>query len=212
MKSALLSFGLVVSLATACGGKLPETRYYQLAAPQTTVKGGELLIVLDALETDAAYDDERIVYRTTPYRLDYYQYHRWSASPGVMVGNFLEQALERSGKFRAVVRQPTDDAGVVLTGRVVAIEEVDSSKQAWVGRIVIELALSDARTHAPLWTQQFEETEPLAVQTPEGLAEALSRALTRISTQAAPTIAEHAERQARLHAEAVANKTPLKPD
>ena len=39
--------------------------------------------MLESLETEAGYDDERIVYRTTPYRLDYYQYHRWSAPPGV---------------------------------------------------------------------------------------------------------------------------------
>ncbi len=197
MKSLLL---VLVLAAAACGGKLPETRYYQLSPPQTQVKGGDTLLVLEALETDAAYDDERIVYRTTPYRLDYYQYHRWSASPGVMIGNFLEQAFERSGKFSSVVRQPTEAAPVVLTGRVVVIEEVDSSKTSWTGRIVIELALSDAQTSAPLWTQQFEESEPLTVQTPEGLAQALSKATQRIADRAALTISDLAERQAHLHA------------
>jgi uncharacterized lipoprotein YmbA len=200
MKSGLALIAAALSLTAACGGKLPETRYYQLAAPQAAVQGGQTLLVLDALETDAAYDDERIVYRTTPYRLDYYQYHRWSASPGVMVGNFLEQALERSGKFRSVVRQPTEDAPVVLGGRVVAIEEVDSSPKHWVGRIVIELALTDAKTSAPLWSQQFEETEPLTEQTPEGLAQALSKAMTRIASRAAPAISDLADRQAQVHA------------
>ena len=88
-----------------CAGKLPETRYYQIAAePRTTSLAGDITLVVEPLTTDPAYDDERIVYRTTPYRLDYYQYHRWSAPPGAMIGNFLEQALENSGKFRSVAR------------------------------------------------------------------------------------------------------------
>ncbi|MBA3818057.1 MAG: membrane integrity-associated transporter subunit PqiC [Deltaproteobacteria bacterium] len=184
-----------------CGGKVPETRYYQLASPTAPTRTGEAILVLESLSTDAAYDDERIVYRTTPYRLDYYQYHRWSASPGVMVGNYLERALEKSGRFRTVVREVTDQAPVTLSGRVVAIEEVDVSKGRWIGRIVLELTLAEAKTGKVLWSEQFEETEPLANQDPEGLAHALSKIMGRIATRAAPTIADHADHQARLNAE-----------
>jgi ABC-type uncharacterized transport system auxiliary subunit len=184
-----------------CGGKLPDTRYYQLATPDTKVRGGDGVLVLDALTADAAYDDERIVYRTTPVRIDYYQYHRWSSAPGNMVGNYLEQAFKTSGKFRAVLRDPTPDAPVILAGRVIAIEEVDRSKTAWIGRIVLELVLTDARTGEPLWSEQLEETEPLLRQTPEGLAAALSIAMARIVAHAVPVIADLTDRQARLHAE-----------
>ncbi len=172
-----------------CGGnKVPETRYYQLAASTKVDRGGDLTLVLEALSTDQAYDDERIVYRTTPYRLDYYQYHRWSAAPGTMVGNYLEQSLERSGRFRAVTRELTADAPAILGGRVIAIEEVDASKTSWRGRIVLELTLTETKTNRLLWTEQFEETEPLARQTPEGLAQALSVALGRIADRAGPMI------------------------
>lgn len=186
-----LSLSLAASLA-ACGGKLPATRYYDLAAPTGAPAGGAAVLVLEPLTTDEAYDDERIVYRTNPYRLDYYDYHRWSAPPGVLVGNYLEAALERSGHFRAVVREPSPDATAVLTGRVAAIEEVDVTRQAWEGRVVVELRLVDAKSGAPLWSQQYEEREPLAKQSPEGLAEALTRAMDRIATAAAPQIAAHA--------------------
>jgi ABC-type uncharacterized transport system auxiliary subunit len=182
----------------ACGGKLPDTHFYQLAAPESKAGGGDGLLVLDTLTTDSAYDDDRIVYRTTPFRLDYYQYQRWSSTPGLMVGNYLEQALETSGKFRAVVRELTPDAPVVLAGRVAAIEEVDRSKTLWLGRIVLELILTDAKTGEALWTRQFDETEPLRQQTPEALAAALSIAMSRIAAQTVPAIAEITERQTRL--------------
>ena len=56
---------------------------------------------------------------------------------------------------------------------IVAIEEIDTSRTRWVGRIVVELTLTEPRTGAVLWTEQFDETEPLTTQTPEGLARAL---------------------------------------
>jgi uncharacterized lipoprotein YmbA len=187
----------IAALLAACGGKLPETRYYQLAAPTAAPGasapaargGGEPVLVLEPLSVDEAYQDDRIVYRTSPYRIDYYHYHRWSAPPGVMIASYLEQALERSGRFRAVVRELADGTAAVLSGRVIAIEEVDESRARWLGRIAVELTLKDAQSGAVLWTGELAETEPLAQQTPEGLARALSAALARITERAIPEIA-----------------------
>ena len=201
MTTRRICIALACALGAGCSGKLPETRYYQLAAPEPRPPGGDQLLVLETLTTDAAYDDDRIVYRTTPFRFDYYQYQRWSSAPGLMVGNYLEQAFETSGRFRGVVREPTPDAPVVLAGRVVAIEEVDRSSTAWLGRVVVELMLTDARTSEALWSAQLEETEPLRQQTPEGLAQALSIAMSRIAAQAIPIVADLTERQARARAD-----------
>lgn len=190
MKLATLCLALA-----ACSGNVPATRYYQLAAPTVRAHpSASSVLAIEPLETEAAYDDERIVYRTNPFRLDYYQYHRWSSAPGVLVGNYLEQAFEASGRFRAVVRELTPAAHAVLGGRVIAIEEVDSSKQKWTGRIVLELTLTDPRTGEVVWNEQFEETEAMPTQHPEGLARALSAAMARIAKRAAPMIADHADR------------------
>jgi ABC-type uncharacterized transport system auxiliary subunit len=181
---------LLLALA-ACAGKVPETRYYQLAAPQqAAAQRGDASIAIEPLTADGAYDDERIVYRVTPYRLDYYNYHRWSAPPGTMLSNYLQDAFSRSGRFRAVVHEPTESVPVTLGGRVIAIEEVDQSKTSWVGRIAVELTLTDTITNKVLWSQRFDETEPLPEQTPEGLARALSRAMARIARRALPAVAD----------------------
>lgn len=198
MKTTLAA--IVCAACAACGGHVPETRYYQLAPP-TTKTGADATVSLavESLATESAYDDERIVYRLTPYRLDYYNYHRWSAPPGAMVGTFLEQAFAHSGRFRAVIHEGSSNVPATLGGRVVAIEEVDQSKTKWFGRIVIELVLTDSTTNEVLWSQQYEETEPLAEQTPEGLAHALSTAMQRIASKAVPVVADLAERQAQVH-------------
>jgi ABC-type uncharacterized transport system auxiliary subunit len=122
-------------LLVACANR--SDPYYQLATPAAKKAPAGTVLVVEQLTTDTAYDDERIVYRTNPYRLDYYTYHRWSAAPGVLIGNYLEQAFEKSGKFSGVVREANESTVVSLGGRVVAIEEIDHSKTRWLGRIVL---------------------------------------------------------------------------
>lgn len=205
MKRAITCLALALS---ACGGKLPATRYYQLATPATPAPSNSgVALVVETLETDNAYDDERIVYRLTPYRLDYYNYHRWSAPPGTLISNFLEATLEASGRFRSVSREASSEAPVILGGRVIALEEVDKSKTSWAGHAVIELRLTDATTGDVVWTRQFDESEPVTEQTPEGLARALSKALDRIARNALPSIAEHATQIAKASDAAKAGVT-----
>jgi ABC-type uncharacterized transport system auxiliary subunit len=204
---AALAVAIVVTLGLAgCGGKLPETRYYQLAAPKNAATSSTgAVLAIQPLEADDAYDDERIVYRLTPYRLDYYHYHRWSASPGTLVADFLERTFEHSGKFKTVTRDTT--APVTLGGRVIAIEEVDQSKTSWLGRVVVELTLTDNATGEVVWTHQYEEMEPLPAQSPEGLARALTVAMKRIADHALPRVADIAVRTARVQEDGKATST-----
>jgi ABC-type uncharacterized transport system auxiliary subunit len=187
-------------LLAACAGNTPETRYYQLAAPPVTAKEpAAVAVAVEPLVTDAAYDDDRIVYRLTPYRLDYYNYQRWSSPPGTMLGNYLQDVIAKSGRFRAVLHEASDAVPVTLGGRVIALEEIDKSKTQWVGHVAVELTLTDTVTNKVLWAQQYDETEPLKEQTPEGLAQAISTAMARITERALPTVAEIAEQQQKVH-------------
>jgi len=175
-------------ILAACGGSVPDTRYYALAAPAATTGHGSVDVAVEALSTEPGYDDDRIVYRQTPYRLDYYQYHRWSAAPGVILGGYLAQALDETGKFHAVVREPNDKTPLVIGGRVLALEEVDQSATRWLGHVVVELTATDRASGEVVWAQKFDDSEPLATQSPEGLARAISTAMSRIVDRAAPAI------------------------
>ena len=154
---------MILLLLAACGGSAPQTRYYQLAAP-TPARAFDAegsVLAVEPLSADGAYDDERIIYRLDPVRLDYYQYHHWSTTPGAMIGSYLLQALARTGKFRSVGRDTTTDTAVVLGGRVVAIEEVDESKTRWIGHLAVELTVTDAKTGEILWSRPYDQREQI---------------------------------------------------
>ena len=74
-------------------------------------------------------------------------------------------------------------------------EKVDVDRKRWIGRVALELYLEDRRSGEVVWTRQLEQSEPLEVQSPEGLARALSRALDRIARRATPEIARLASQR-----------------
>jgi ABC-type uncharacterized transport system auxiliary subunit len=163
-------------------------------------------LAIEALTVDAAYDTERMVYRRSPYRLDYYYYHRWSAAPALHLRDTLRQAYARTGAFREVVESTANDDTLVLGGRVFALEEVDVTEQHWFGRMGLELWLSDPRSQRRLWSAVFTEQELMVEQNPEGLAKAISVALDRIVAQSTSMIAaamrDEAQRAQQPRAEA----------
>lgn len=193
MIRAALVLALAAAAGFACGGRTPDTHYYDLASAARRQGTGGPVLAIEPLSADEPYDDERMIYRENPYRLDYYHYHRWSGPTGALVSRQLERALEASGRFGAVLRDDPKDAAYVLGGRVVALEEVDVSEHRWVGRVALELHLREAASGDVVWSKKLEETEPVDRQTPEGVARAISRALDRIARRLAPELGRIAQ-------------------
>lgn len=188
-----------VAAAWALGCSRTTTQHYQVQMipdqVQATTQPATASLSVQTFSADAAYDDRRIVYRTSDVRLDYYHFHRWAAEPGAMVSTVLREVYRKSGYFQAVVGGFARETDVVLSGRLVALEEVDISRDEWVARISLELSLRDNRTGKLLWNDLISTTEPLAEQSPAGLAQALSTAVTRVGSETASVIAAHARTQ-----------------
>ena len=180
-------------LAAACGAT--PIRYYQpvvvdelLADANATAQ--DCVLSVETFTSDAALDEQRIVYRESAHRFDYYHFHRWSAPPGELSSALLRESVRRVGSFRAVIGGLDPRAALVLSGRVVAFEEVDVDADDWQARVALELTLRNNHSGVVLWTELFEVDEPIAQRTPEGVAAAISRALTRIGKRLATKIAQ----------------------
>lgn len=186
MKTAMLM--TFVLLVCACGAT-PKVQHYSVVYEREAsarAPGATWSLGVDYLIADAAYDDVRIVYRKSPYRLDYYHYHRWSAPPGVMVTDLLRQGFQESGQFREVVGGFSADVDLLLRGRLLALEEVDVSETQWRARVKLDLQLQDMRTGRVIWSRMVREEEELEERTPEGLAKAMSSVLTRVVVEITP--------------------------
>jgi ABC-type uncharacterized transport system auxiliary subunit len=197
-----LVFAGMLSLAASCGS-LPQTHYYALALPppQQPPRRGSAVLVVEELSVASAYEDQRIVYRPGPYRLEYYDYHQWSAPPALAIRDYVRDALARNGRFHSVTSERSRTTTLVLGGRLFSFEEVDVTPKHWVGRVELELFLEDPRSGERVWSRIFREERPLPARNAAGLAQALSAALSEIVAEATPEISNHAERTHRASTE-----------
>lgn len=198
MKWPTLLAAAIFALALVSCGSAPDIRYYRLAYEEVPIarasQPSEVVLSIEGLNGDAAYEDPRIVYRTSPYRLDYYYYHRWTSPPGVLVSDYLRAAYERTGYFRAVVVGFSPEAPVTLSGRVAAFEEVDVKRREWIARVKLDLFLRSTQTGDIVWSDTITEEEPVEELNPESLAAAMSRAISRIVSNTAPEFVAVAQR------------------
>lgn len=181
---------LALLCASACAS-LPETHFYRLlparAEPAREPVAGVLAI--QTLEADAVYTDDQMLYRSAPTRVDFYAYHRWISPPAIQLSDYLRDAMTRSGLFARVQSRLDTNAAAVLTGRLVAFDEVDVSPTQWQGQLELELSLEDPRSSEAFWTKRYAQAEPIAQRTPEGLALALSTAMQHVVDASAQEIA-----------------------
>ncbi|HUJ59143.1 MAG TPA: ABC-type transport auxiliary lipoprotein family protein [Kofleriaceae bacterium] len=183
---------LAIAIAlVGCAAAVPETHYYQLSLPVAAAASpnATATITIAALDAQGPYDDDRMVYRQDPYRLDYYPYRRWSSPPGTLIADYLADAFSRSGRFRAVLRDAGAPATLALGGRVLAIEEVDQSRARSTAHVALQLDATDPATGKLVWSARYDDREPMSAESADGLARALSSAMARIAQRAEGDVA-----------------------
>lgn len=192
------SWGLVlVALSSGCHlascRSSPPIRHYQPEVVQQELgdasSPSDVVLAIEDFSASAAYDEQRIVYRTNDVQINYYHYHRWASPPGLLVSDMLQQVYRQTNRFEAVIGGYDSRADAVLSGRIVKFEEFDNEDE-WRAQVVLELRLRGAGSGELLWDEQIERSVVLDEQSPLGLARAMSRALTRIGSETAPTIVE----------------------
>ena len=185
------AYAMTCSLLAACGTAVPATHHYRVvveAATQLAPEDGPRL-VLEDFETDPAYEDERMVYRESAFRLDYDAYNRWDVAPRLLVTTFLRNAYVTQGSFSWVGDYSPAGALPVLSGRVIALEEVALSKSKSVAHLELALWLRSADGHRTLWSERFQHDEPMRERGPDALAEAMSHALNLVAQKTGPALA-----------------------
>ncbi|MFZ6180938.1 ABC-type transport auxiliary lipoprotein family protein [Nannocystis pusilla] len=188
-------WALVVAVVLACAPTVPTTRLYRVNLPTTPgvapwpcePEARASLLVRD-MRVAGAYDDARMMYRESEYRLQRYDYHEWIVPPGELVSDALRDGYAASGWFARVEREPDASIDAELHGRVLAIEEVDLTETRWAAHLRLELELFDARTHERLWARDYDLTRPLAERSPDGLAAAISAGLREVIDASAPSL------------------------
>lgn len=170
---------LALLLLTGCFSSLPEKKYFQIpldAAPAGVAPFAASLLI-DRCEIDSLYDDFRIVYRLSPYEINYYSYKFWAEKPSKLIRDSLIRYVEGGRLFAKIYVEPTKEAvDWTLRPTVRRVEEVDGP-DVWRARLDMKLEVVDAKTGALIAARSFDRREPLSRKDVGELPAALSRIL-----------------------------------
>ena len=165
---------------------LPSRTTGSASTAQTTASPASL--VVRPFTAHQPYNRDRIVYRSSPYQVDFYHYHRWVSKPADMVTTLTRRALQQSHLFSTVYPTPDAPADMRLGGVIRQCEEIDQA-QSWQAVLSIDVWLSRSRNASPFWFETYTATQQASKRNPAAVAEAMSRNLQEILQQLSADLA-----------------------
>jgi len=130
---------------------------------------------LRPFEIEKAYAKPNIVYRRSPYELEYYGYHHWAVRPTDMMTDQIYSHLEGLKLVQSTVRR-LDEKGkpdYELSGTVLAMEEYDS-EDIWFAHLKIRMILVRLSDGVVLYNRLYDQRKIVPTHTPLHVVRTLS--------------------------------------
>ncbi len=130
---------------------------------------------LRPFEIEKAYAKPNIVYRRSPYELEYYGYHHWAVRPTDMMTDQIYSHLEGLKLVQSTVRR-LDEKGkpdYELSGTVLAMEEYDS-EDIWFAHLKIRMTLVRLSDGVVVYNRLYDQRKIVPTHTPLHVVRTLS--------------------------------------
>ena len=132
MKNLAVAFMGALVLA-GCGSVRYPTTYvlnFPPPVPQAAPSNGALgPVAIREFRCPEYLCEGRIVYRSSPEEVGFYEYHRWAMNPRQAITQYVEEGLRAQSLFKSVsVHERGSEAAYVLSGNIERLEEVDQGR------------------------------------------------------------------------------------
>jgi len=164
-------------------GSVPQTYYYRVDYQIEDLRNGNQAIPLtfgiSQFDVDVLYEGDRIVYRQSPYQVQFYHYRRWVAPPKKIVTEKVLKQFQASGVFANVVRIPSaTKIDYTLKGEIQAFEEWDEGG-SWYGLVTIEFKLQNMDLEI-VWNKVLSEKTRIEKKEHIEIVKAISQSLDKV--------------------------------
>jgi ABC-type uncharacterized transport system auxiliary subunit len=155
---------VIIVFVQGCISSSPGKRYYQLHVEVTPKEGSpriDKVLMVGLVEIDRVYNDYRIVYRHSPFELNYYSYEFWIKKPDDLVKDAMVSYFSECGAFNKVITKYSEgDPDIIIRAKVNAVEEYDMSN-TWYARLAIEFKVKAFHTGETVMVYSFDRKEKL---------------------------------------------------
>jgi uncharacterized lipoprotein YmbA len=182
-------FGILGFLA-GCGS-VPLKQYYLLnyipssQRDRLNPKVYPCTMRLRDFDIEEAYNRPQIVYRQSPFQLQYDYYRAWAVNPARMISDLVYKHLLTAGLVSNVIRR--FDEGLKpeyeLSGMIEALDEYDS-QELWFAHIALRISLVRIADGTSLYMKRFDLRKRVFEHKPDNVVRELSSLMEFIMTQA----------------------------
>jgi len=142
-------------------------------------------IRIKTFQIEEAYARPQIVYRKSPFEMQYYFYRVWAVKPTHMITDLVEKHLVASGLVSNVIRRfdegPKPD--FELSGKIEAIEEYNN-ENVWFAHLAFRLQLVRLSDNRTVYSRRFDDRKQVFRREPEYVVRELSRIMDLRMSQA----------------------------
>jgi ABC-type uncharacterized transport system auxiliary subunit len=178
-----------VLLFTGCG-KVPIKQYFLLnylpSSERNRVIQGPypFTLRLQELDIEEAYNRPQIVYRKSPFSIQYYVYRVWAVKPTRMLTDLIYKHLLTANLVSSIVRRFDEGQkpDFALSGMIEAIEEYDS-EELWFAHLAVRFQLTRVSDGRIIYTRRFDNRKRVFQHEPEYVVRELSALMEFIMTQ-----------------------------
>ncbi len=176
---------------TGCFNLKPKTKkisYYSLEYDSPKISVPVRLphvIRIERFQVSPLYDSNKIIFRENRFKRDAYLFHKWWATPGDIVPYFLARDLKQSGIVKAVFAFDRNLSSTYVIQGVV--DEFFEQDEADVWKAVLSVSVTLLKESEPdvskriLLQKRYTAKEPCIKKNPRALAEAMSKAMSKVS-------------------------------
>ncbi len=173
----------------------PGKRYYQLFlnTASNPPKIAKMLLV-EPVDLEPIYDDYRLVYRVSPFELNYYSYEFWIKKPSPLLRDAIVDYYSKSLVFDKVTTTYAEgDPHLLLKTEITAMEENDHGA-AWFAHLKGVFKVRDFKSGKTILRYSFDQLRQLPKRRvgtfPPALSYLLEKELETLATKLAEKISQ----------------------
>ena len=165
-------------------GNVPIKKFYMLNYEPEPLKARSFTgpypytIRVKEFDIEEAYERPQLVYRKSPFQLEYYFFRVWAVKPVRMITDVVHKHLASSGLVSHVIRRFDEGSrpDYELSGYIEAIEEYDSD-EVWFAHMSLRFKLTRISDNRMIYMRRFDRRKQVHQHDPEYVIRELSQIL-----------------------------------
>jgi ABC-type uncharacterized transport system auxiliary subunit len=141
------------------------------------IKVIDKILLVEKIDIEEIYNDYRLVYRESPFQLNYYSYKFWIKKPDRVIRDAIVQYLSNKKVFNKVIIEFFEwEPDLIMKVRTNIIEEYDIGEN-WFAHLSMKFKIIDFKSGEVILTHKFDRKKRLIIKKVDNIPVCLSKIL-----------------------------------